>query len=848
MRAKISCELVLVLAAALVGSAGRAGEVKFASDPKVTTAGGKATISFTVSAPTDVEVAVLGGKGQVVRHLAAGLLGKNAPKPLKKGSLAQSLTWDFKDDFGKKLAAGPYTVRVSLGLKPELDRALGYAPNTLGFVRGLTVGPKGELFAINLGRHMHRHFGSALCSVFDREGGYKRTIMPYQAKCFPERVKDFGVLDLGEHGKYPFLHANHLKSIYPFAAEPQRQQMAISPDGRRMFLITNVRGKGPVLTAIDAKDGGVPKGGAFGPALGGKGMSGSAYLAFAPGGETIYVSGVAVKPRWKPALPKHAIYRAKWGDKEITPFIGKPDEAGDDGEHLNSPGNVAVDKDGNIYVTDRGNNRIAVFDPKGKFLNALPVDGPWLLGLHGKSGAVFVLAGGDPPTKIVRFAGRKSAKLDYSQEIPGVFTKLKGKKRRDTYALLTVDGSGKEPVVWVGSTIRYDRFRLLRFAETGGKLGKPEEKGKGEGFISCRDIQVDRAREELYINQGFLYTPFLRVNGLDGKVQKKFGARLSVGKCVTYGQDGYVYSTTGYGKSYICRFDRDGKPANFKGRDSNKSDAMELPKINSQHLMSRGIAARPDGTVYLLQETGKATHSQYSVSEWGPDGKMRRKDVIGRLTQGALSLRMDPAGNFYVGSPVKPAGQPVPPELAGKVDATKKRSADVRHHYPIMYGSILKFGPGGGVGVGPGVGGEKGLLAYDVPAGVKDALWRYFGVGPVPAYKGGVYKHGALQGCSCEGMRFDVDGFGRTFSPDAARFRVVVLDTAGNLICTFGSYGNQDSGGPKSALPEPAIPFAFPLAVGVSDRAAYVSDILSRRILRVKLTCTARSEIKISVR
>ena len=66
-------------------------------------------------------------------------------------------------------------------------------------------------------------------------------------------------------------------------------------------------------------------------------------------------------------------------------------------------------------------------------------------------------------------------------------------------------------------------------------------------------------------------------------------------------------------------------------------------------------------------------------------------------------------------------------------------------------------------------------------------------------------------------------------------FRVVVLDTNGNEIGTFGRYGNQDSAGPESLVPEPGIPLAWPCAVGVSDRAIYVSDILNRRIVRVKL-------------
>ena len=35
------------------------------------------------------------------RHLAAGLLGKNAPRPFKKDSLSQELEWDMRDDAGK---------------------------------------------------------------------------------------------------------------------------------------------------------------------------------------------------------------------------------------------------------------------------------------------------------------------------------------------------------------------------------------------------------------------------------------------------------------------------------------------------------------------------------------------------------------------------------------------------------------------------------------------------------------------------------------------------------------------------------------------------------------------------
>ena len=55
--------------------------------------------------------------GAIVRHLAAGVLGENAPEPLKASSLEQTLVWDGKDDDGLPAAGGPFTVRVALALR-----------------------------------------------------------------------------------------------------------------------------------------------------------------------------------------------------------------------------------------------------------------------------------------------------------------------------------------------------------------------------------------------------------------------------------------------------------------------------------------------------------------------------------------------------------------------------------------------------------------------------------------------------------------------------------------------------------------------------------------------------------
>lgn len=87
-----------------------AGEIRFTDGPKAERLDDGVRINFDVSAPTDVEVAILDSQGKVIRHLAAGVLGNKPPMPLQAG-LSQELRWDGRDDFGKQAAPGPFRSR-----------------------------------------------------------------------------------------------------------------------------------------------------------------------------------------------------------------------------------------------------------------------------------------------------------------------------------------------------------------------------------------------------------------------------------------------------------------------------------------------------------------------------------------------------------------------------------------------------------------------------------------------------------------------------------------------------------------------------------------------------------------
>jgi hypothetical protein len=107
-------------------SLGGQPEPSLTSGPTAVRDGDAVKISFGVSAPTDVEVAVLDAKGKVVRHLAAGLLGEKAPAPFKKGSLKQEVLWDGKGDYGGAVSGAK--VRVRLGLRFGAAKALDVRP------------------------------------------------------------------------------------------------------------------------------------------------------------------------------------------------------------------------------------------------------------------------------------------------------------------------------------------------------------------------------------------------------------------------------------------------------------------------------------------------------------------------------------------------------------------------------------------------------------------------------------------------------------------------------------------------------------------------------------------------
>jgi hypothetical protein len=188
---------------------------------------------------------------------------------------------------------------------------------------------------------------------------------------------------------------------------------------------------------------------------------------------------------------------------------------------------------------------------------------------------------------------------------------------------------------------------------------------------------------------------------------------------------------------------------------------------------------------------------------------------------------------------VRPGTHTLPPGLQGKLPEgnTDPDAVNDLNGYPLLYGSIVKFGPEGGV-IHRDSGGVPVNFGFGTKTAIKGAKWIFPGVSPAPSWKAPT----RVPSCFCERPGFDVDGFGRSFFVDAARFRIGILDTGGNAICWVGSYGNQDSAGPGSLVLTPEIPFCWPHALAVGDDAVYVGDRLNRRVVKVKLEYAADVE------
>lgn len=835
----------------------------FTKKPTAVKTGEKIKIDFAVDRATDIVVEIEDTDGKVVRHLVAGMLGKNPPEPLKPNALAQSLEWDGKDDAGKP-AGGPFKVRVQVGMKAEFDRFLLHNPDASGEISALAVGPKGSLYVFHRDGTANGNMGSEKIKVYNRDGKHQKVLTPFPADLAPEKLKGAGVFQTTNGDLVPHIHNWETLSFYPDNVGirgrdmPQMTCPGVDSKGRVYWLV-----KGPALVAVDA-DGGIPYDKYLGPKLladiknvrlAGEGYqywSDRPSLAVSSDDKFVYFAGLSTGTGdWKAAKPLPCVFRVDVKTRAVAElFVGKVDEAGKTNNLLTNPRGLAV-SNGLLYVADSGANRVVAFkEADGAFAGELKVDNPQVIGVDPASGSIYVCAyTGLQAADLIKFNNLKEGKELYRLTLPKTgYSPNAGEHR------IAVDASAKPVRIWM-PTLYANPNRLHAVDDTGVKFvyqGDPRSKDLwAEG---PRDLSVDRVRGEVYIKGNGDKT--YRIDEATGEVTGKIDVtRVSTGTVLASqlvpSPTGDLYVFT-WNKG-LWRLDRDGKPKNWEGLDTHSIPVEGMMCFQLRHLALRPFA--PTNEVYVIANADYLTRNPKDAGKFltlnaiGADGKTKRT-IIWQCLNGAIP-RIDAKGNVYIADLVKPVDRSYPEFFDGKLPTPPKETngGDLFWN-SYMYGSIIKFPPEGGiiwhqknlpkscVGQPPAA-----LLAKPkepfkrhfsssphLTGEIQGALWTRFGYSPYSAHMSGMTSH-----CMCEGSGFDVDPFGRVFFPNLGQFRIEVVDTNNNPITTFGQYGNEDSGGPNAQVKKADIPLAWPVYVAASDRFAYVADTVNRRVVRVKL-------------
>jgi len=862
---RVAALAMTIFLAAFAATCGSAAEVGFSDGPNVVQDGNGARITFAVSQPTDVEVAVLDGEGEVVRHLAAGVLGgENPPPPPLKPGLKQQLAWDGKDDDGRDVDQGPCRVRVRLGMRGEFERFLLYEPDAMPRVTALAPGPEGQLYVFYQDPTANGNQGGHKIRIIDRRGKFIRQILPFPADLPYEKVKATGAFQDEEGRLVPQLHNWHSLNFYPDTVLARGRSASaflcpvVDGRGRLYWVITGGR-----LCAIEA-DGAVAYNTFMSPPLfpdleypGGRPA-----LALSSDGKSLYVAGI-YDGRWDEAKPVPCVWRIDLDTRACEVFLGRPDQSGKEKDRFTAPRGVAA-AGGLLYVADPPANRIAVFKEADESLvGEMRVTLPHVVQVHPKTGAVYVCSyvpeekpRGDGKCRIrdanlLKFTSYKEAEPVYEIALPATGLSPNGGTHR-----IALDASAAEPLLWVPG-LPYARpdwgRRLSCYRDTGTAFERVEipepENPWGAG---PRDLLVDRRRGDLYVKvRGEQWYQFDEATAeLARLVQfpKNDGGPYSGAHGANLGVDSagnYLTHCWGEGRG-LMRWTHDLKPLNWEGMDTHRTPWGGMMTFQLNYMALRG------DDIYLI----KAVKGPHHLEVYDPALKVKRR-VVWNVRRGSTP-RVDARGNVFVTAPLRPLDRDFTEFFDDKLgpipDYFRTLGAD-HYWYTYMAGAIVKFPPQGGAfywietnrekveteGIPDAIASKPKAEYHYFQGGryphrvcqVQGAEWVRFGYAPYSETYGA-----GTPVCMCEGTGYDVDGFGRVFYPNLFRFRVEVVDNHNNPITHFGRYGNQDSG-PAGRAKTPDVPLAWPTYVAASDNYVYVNDTVGMRVVRVKLTFAA---------
>ena len=872
---------------------------KFTDKPVVERDGREMTVRFAVDKATDVAVAIVNKDGRTVRHLAAGMLGENAPVPLEAGSLAQAITWDGNDDYGKPVPPAECRVRVSLGLSVRFDRFIGDERQAFESISALAVGPDGEVFVHDDGQIV----------ALDRDGKYLRQIKPYPADLPTEKLAGLGPATLPDGVRFMF-------DGYPTGKWTNSAigAMAVSPDGKTLYLPSPPR-YARNLTKIGT-DGSVPAD-AFSTRLTTHADNGYLYLACSPDGKTLYFAGAQagyVGDDRRDLTHRQSIYRLRLdaGDGPAEIFTGDDENSGT-GFSVNDPKGLTTDPDGRVYVCNYGGDNVAVYTPGAGFIRSFEVPNPQQVAVNPETGQIYVLRGREshvfrygyhyPSTMheahVARFSPDGRLEQEITLEPPALKTRQDPETKEQTTQpefnlRMAADFSQPaNPIIWVGvatPSIPSAQWGLLRIEDLGDKFGQPRDvstrarpqddlrnRTAVQGMMSR--MALDHQNHILYLNSGS--DTFHRYDSLSGELMESIRLNDPTGETpnvVIYepgvGPDGMIYfvgSSGGWASGWgVFRADPEGNLVPFPGPQPELTGRVTK---GAGARTSRGFAVSRTGHSYVLyydranapadktppERWDAVSPLKTAVTQFDEEGGAVDRHVIHYLRAGAGGVRVDSRGNIYVADNFMPLGVTYPADVAAvmpedPLSRPYPARLDNARLDPLLrfFGSVLKFGPNGGRVVGLPESPE-GIGIEPAPRPQAGDLYR-----PVPETQWFLFNYHKLEVTGAEWQFHGISPMPAEYQGvthvercvcRGARFdidpfdRLFVPDALRSRITVLDSAGNAilqfGEYGNRDAT---GLRFAAPSYVAAGGDYAFIGDDAGRRLVRVNYTYAAEEE------
>lgn len=530
---------------------------EFVRGPTLERDGDTFRIGFTTKAYCDVTVAIENKAGRIVRHLASGVLGANAPFPLKKDSLAQSIVWDGKDDSGDVVDVRSGCVaRVSLGLKPRFERALYWSP----YRRYAQMAPL--IHATDEGVLVYEAQGIDSLRMYRHDGTYLRTVYPFPADKYAQ-VKGLQWKDFPQGVRRPLKQGMYRQTLLTsggnIGTDNRRGRnghaaKGMGLRGKHVFLVD--RRLNRLLT--DGTTGGKALQGGracvkldrfrIGWNHNNTVLAGATSVAISPDMKIAYLAGFSYRYPYHYDTQHGVMKMGLEGEGEASVFTGafgardvSATRFGSGPGQFKNAASVDVDASGRVYVADYMNDRIQVLSPEGNHLKDIKTNKPAVVRVHRRTQEIWVfswlipsslLRNHKPPLKfessLVHLGAFENPVLKAKWKLP-----IEGFKGHVSffsglpYPLWytgEIDSWTDPPTIWLGRQCRYDmetgvhpgdggrmnpweKSGILLLRPDGAELKVIKDFGKETQKAVARAKPPTHAIQRLYVNPvtGMLY-------------------------------------------------------------------------------------------------------------------------------------------------------------------------------------------------------------------------------------------------------------------------------------------------------------------------------------------------------